>query len=143
MTPETYIDIALHTGDRLDTQWGLYISVHMALFGAILYVRRPLGLAEKIIGIGLYAIFGFYSLRIILSLRDLLERTAHQIHALQLAGPARDDRVLAYFTSLSSSGHLATGSLSIVAVHVIAFGLVAWVLLSGTSWKILRPRRRP
>ena len=143
MTPETYISIAMETGHRLDTQWGLYISVHLALFGAVLYVRRPLSLPEKLVGIGLYAVFAIYSLRIILSLRDLLERTAHQIRNVHLDGASKDDQVLSYFTSLSNSGHLAQGSISIAAVHLIALMLVIGALLSGASWKLLKRRRRP
>ncbi|MCA8900345.1 MAG: hypothetical protein KDA53_03760 [Hyphomonas sp.] len=143
MTPESYISVAMETGHRLDTQWGLYISVHLALFGAVLYVRRPLGMAEKVIGIGLYTVFGVYSLRVMLSLRDLLERTAHQVDAMLEKDASANDLVLGYFSNLSNSGHFANGTISITSVHFIGLAMVASALLSGTSWRLLRRKLKP
>ena len=42
------IELAYGINNRLDIQWGLFITVHMALFGGIIYLDRPLRLVEKI-----------------------------------------------------------------------------------------------
>ncbi len=127
MTLYEYIEVALETGHRLDAQWALFITVHLGLFGAILYVRRTPSMVERIGGIILYAVFGFFSLRLTLSLRDLLQRTAETIQANQTT--TSPDIVAAYFADLSNSGHFAQARVTIIAVHLAAFALVAMTLL--------------
>ena len=39
---------------RVDVQWGFFITVHMALFGGIVYVDRPLKVPEKWVAMILY-----------------------------------------------------------------------------------------
>ena len=47
MTPYELFDLMISIGNRIDIQWGLFITVHMAIFGGIIYVDRPLTRSEK------------------------------------------------------------------------------------------------
>ena len=57
MTPYELFDLSISIGNRLDIQWGLFITVHMALFGAIIYVDRPLTSSEKVGALFIYTGF--------------------------------------------------------------------------------------
>lgn len=51
------IELTQNIGFRVDAQWGFFLTVHMALFGGIIYVDRPLRKTEKVVAIGLYSGF--------------------------------------------------------------------------------------
>lgn len=57
MTPYELFDLSISIGNRLDIQWGLFITVHMAIFGAIIYVDRPLTRSEKVGALFIYTGF--------------------------------------------------------------------------------------
>ncbi|MEM7358910.1 MAG: hypothetical protein AAF431_07430 [Pseudomonadota bacterium] len=57
MTIYELVDIALKISNRIDLQWGLFISVHAAFLGAIVYIDRPLSRLEKLVALIMY--FGF------------------------------------------------------------------------------------
>lgn len=123
MTPYEIIIIAQNTGTRLDAQWGVFITVHLALLGGIIYVDRPLRRLEKAGAIAVYAAFAFFNYRLTLSLRDLLERCAKDL-STRNSGPGGDEIVLSYFTDLSNSGHFAQAVVSITLVHIVSLLIV-------------------
>jgi len=51
------LDLYFSIANRIDLQWGLFITVHLALFGGIIYVDRPLRTLEKVGAILLYTGF--------------------------------------------------------------------------------------
>ncbi len=57
MTLYELFDLAASTANRGDVQWGLFVTIHLALFGGIIYVDRPLRHAEKAAMLLIY--FGF------------------------------------------------------------------------------------
>jgi len=57
MTPYELLDLMISIGNRIDIQWGLFITVHMAIFGGIIYVDRPLTSLEKIGAVTIYSGF--------------------------------------------------------------------------------------
>ena len=57
MTPYELFDLSISIGNRLDIQWGLFITVHMAIFGGIIYVDRPLTFSEKVGALIIYTGF--------------------------------------------------------------------------------------
>ncbi len=57
MTPYELFDLSISIGNRLDIQWGLFITVHMAIFGGIVYVDRPLTFSEKVGALIIYTGF--------------------------------------------------------------------------------------
>ena len=57
MTLYELFDLANSAANRADIQWGLFITIHMAIFGGIIYVDRPLRRSEKTALLTVY--FGF------------------------------------------------------------------------------------
>jgi len=55
------IVLSQSVSDRVDVQWGFFITMHLALFGGIVYVDRPLKLPEKLVAIFLYSGFTIIS----------------------------------------------------------------------------------
>ena len=70
MTPYELFDLSISIGNRLDIQWGLFITVHMAIFGGIIYVDRPLTRSEKVGALIIYTGFAVINY---LTTRNLLE----------------------------------------------------------------------
>ncbi len=70
MSAYELFDIATATANRADLQWGLFITIHMALFGGIVYVDRPLKRLEKAATLIIY--FGFAVINYLLT-KNLLE----------------------------------------------------------------------
>ena len=134
MTAYEIISVAQSTGDRLDAQWAMFITVHLALLGGIIYVDRPLRRFEKTGAILIYGAFAFFNYRLILSLRDLLERCAVSLAELSNSPGFRDLRVVSFFSDLSNSGHFAQAEHSILGVHLAAFSVViAAIILDRRS----------
>ena len=57
MTPYELFDLMISIANRVDIQWGLFITVHMAIFGGIIYVDRPLTFSEKVGALFIYTGF--------------------------------------------------------------------------------------
>ncbi len=76
MTAHELIQVLLAFENRLDVQWGVFITVHLALFGGIIYIDGPLKRGEKIAAMVIY--FGFATINYLVS-ADL----AASIHAAQ------------------------------------------------------------
>ena len=70
MSAYELFDIATATANRADLQWGLFITIHMALFGGIVYVDRPLRRLEKAATLIIY--FGFAVINYLMT-KNLLE----------------------------------------------------------------------
>ena len=70
MTPYELFNLSISIGNRLDIQWSLFITVHIALFGGIIYVDRPLMRSEKVGALIIYTGFAVINY---LTTRNLLE----------------------------------------------------------------------
>jgi len=57
MTPAEAVNILILIGNRIDIQWGMFITVHLALFGGLLYIDRPLQRMEKLAVLSIYTGF--------------------------------------------------------------------------------------
>ncbi len=70
MTPYELFDLMISIANRADIQWGLFITVHMAIFGGIIYVDRPLTRSEKV---GALIIYTGFAVMNYLVTRNLVE----------------------------------------------------------------------
>lgn len=57
MTLYESLMVVMEIGSKIDVQWGLFVTVHLAIFGALLYVDRPLHRTERAIAVVTYAGF--------------------------------------------------------------------------------------
>ena len=70
MTPYEFFDLSISIANRLDIQWGLFITIHMAIFGGIIYVDRPLTRSEKVGALIIYTGFAVINYLITRNLFD-------------------------------------------------------------------------
>ena len=82
MTPYELFDISLALGNRIDVQWGLFLSVHLALLGGIVFADRSLRRPEKIGAAVIYLAFALLNFRILRLQMNLLKATFSEIAAL-------------------------------------------------------------
>ena len=64
MTAYELMDLAVGIGNRIDVQLGIFITVHLAIFGGIIYVDRPLMRTEKLGSMFIYTLFAYLNYRI-------------------------------------------------------------------------------
>lgn len=57
MTVYEIVDLFLSVSTKQDALWAIFFSVHMAIFGGIIYVDRPLRRPEKAFAIVAYCVF--------------------------------------------------------------------------------------
>ena len=80
MTLYELINLIQNIGFRIDAQWGFFLTVHMALFGGIIYVDRPLRKTEKIVAIGLYSGFAVVNYLMLSNQLDLMATIYNEIN---------------------------------------------------------------
>lgn len=88
MTLYELFDISQGISDRIDVQWGFFITVHMALFGGIVYVDRPLKLAEKWVAMLLYLGFSAVNYYQLHNQFSLLVSAFQDVHAMAADYPS-------------------------------------------------------
>lgn len=72
--------------NRLDVQWGVFITVHLALFGGIIYIDRPLRVGEKLAAMVIYS--GFAAINYLVSINLSLSIEAVQEEISNMANQA-------------------------------------------------------
>lgn len=116
------IELSQNVGTRIDAQWGFFLTVHMALFGGIIYVDRPLRKAEKIVAIVLYTGFALVNY-LVLANQFVLQQALYQ-EILAMFGESNSG-LLAYFEARSKGDVFRNIELYSVAVHVVMWVIVA------------------
>lgn len=87
MNAADIIEIALDIGNRIDVQWGLFVTVHLAVLGAMAYVDEPLHPVEKSIALVIY--FGFATINFIQMSAQLDLLNAAYADIAQISGTER------------------------------------------------------
>lgn len=75
MTASNVLDVMVQTGNQIDSQWSMYIVVHLGLFWFFFLVHRPLLLVERAIALAAYGAFDFINGNGLLATYSLLEAT--------------------------------------------------------------------
>ena len=142
MTVYELLDVALTVGNRIDVQWGLFITVHLAVFGGIIYVDRPLRLAEKIGALFVYASFAALNYRVMRVQLRLLESSYNEIADRAADGCCGGNQLIEYVAADVASGRfdltgqiVGGGNLVMAAVVGIAiiFDRAIGAKLSGKA----------
>ena len=124
MTPYELFDIALAVGNRIDVQWGLFITVHLALFGGIIYVDHPLQWPEKIGAISIYTAFAVLDYRVMRLQFGLLRSAFTDIADLEGQSCCAGSQLVEYVAADVASGRLGVAESIIVGGHVVMAALV-------------------
>lgn len=122
-------DLATSTANRGDVQWGLFITIHMALFGGIIYVDRPLRHLEKAAVLFIY--FGFAAINYVMTkhLVEFIHLTNQEI-AKFAADPCCTDNLLVQMVVERLAGpQYEIGVTILVASHLAMAVLVVLAVL--------------
>lgn len=124
MSPYEITYIIVSVGDRIDAQWALFLTIHMALFGAIVYIDRPLRGLEKLAAITFYVIFAIFNYRISIQQQLFYEHAATDLAKFASSACCEDNQIIDYVKSLLDAGQFQFRRLATLAIHLIAAALV-------------------
>lgn len=124
MTAYELFDVALSVGNRVDVQWGLFITVHLAIFGGIIYVDRPLRLPEKVGAMAIYAAFAVLNFRVMRVQMDLLQRAYREIADRVADDCCVGNRLVEYVAADVASGRFSLTDAVLVGGHLLMAVLV-------------------
>jgi hypothetical protein len=118
------LDIAVSLSNRLDTHWTLFITVHMALIGGIIYVDRPLQKSEKIGAIFVYSGFALVNFLMMLNQANFLSGTYIDILAMKDQPCCVDSATVAHVVRMAEYGDFKTTIGSIALIHIAMYIVV-------------------
>mgnify|MGYP000158448097 CR=1 FL=1 len=121
MTPYELLDLALSLSNRIDTHWTLFISVHLALIGGIIYVDRPLAKNEKFAAIIIYSGFALVNYFMMKNQVLFLASIYQQIFQMKEQACCIDNSVIEYVVGLHEWDSAARILTSIMVTHIIMY----------------------
>lgn len=116
------ISISQGLSDRIDVQWGFFITMHMALFGGIVYVDRPLKRPEKWVAILLYSGFSFINYLMLNNQFSMLMVIYQDV--VSVAGNHTGFAIIGYYENVFQSGRYLYVKPLIAIIHAIMFIIV-------------------
>ncbi|WP_417320189.1 hypothetical protein [Emcibacter sp.] len=132
MTAYELTELTINAMNRLDASWALFLSVHAALFGGIVYIDRPLKRTEKavlIMAYGTVAFYNYYLIRISQKLLSGLYQDLAEIQEIQKL----ELHTLEFFNQFSQSAWGWASHAFTITVHMIALVVVvSAIILDGT-----------
>lgn len=120
------IDLSQSIGFRIDAQWGFFLTVHMALFGGIIYVDRPLKKAEKSVAIVLYSGFALINYLMLANQLELVQIISHQIYELLQGG---ESPLMEFYAKRSNAEWFDKASNYSVMVHGLMLVVVVLTVI--------------
>jgi hypothetical protein len=124
MTAYELLDISLSISNRIDVQWGLFITIHLAIFGGILYVDRPLRTLEKTAAIFLYSCFALLNYQMMVSQTLMLEQTYVEIAKFSLDSCCNNNHLIAHISKEVGLGRFDLTYTLLRLLHLIMFVLI-------------------
>lgn len=124
VTAYELLDIALSVGNRIDMQWGLFITVHLAIFGGIIYVDRPLWSLEKVGALLIYFPFAVLNFRITRLQMDLLQTAYRDIAKMADDNCCVSSELVANIASHVASDRFGFADSIVIGGHVLVAFLV-------------------
>lgn len=130
MTSYEIISVLLSTGHRIDAQWALFLSIHMAILGAVIYVDRPLNRVEKSFAIFFYVVFGVCNFLALIQQQLFYEHASHEL--LRTAGAKAESEIISYFEMVRDANLLGRRRVITITAHILAGAMViASIALDG------------
>ena len=123
------LDIAVSLSNRLDTHWTLFISVHLALIGGIIYVDRPLQKTEKIAALLVYTGFAAVNFIMMLNQSNFLNSVYADIMVMQNAPCCVNSEIIQHITQMSENETFTRTIWSLVIIHLAMYLLVCASIL--------------
>jgi len=117
------LDLYFSIANRIDLQWGLFITVHLALFGGIIYVDRPLRTPEKSGAIILYIGFATVNYFVMSSQFNLMNHLHIDISALSTDDCCKQLRIIQQLALEHKNNRLEISNIVLNASHGVMFAL--------------------
>ncbi|MCB1569819.1 MAG: hypothetical protein R3F08_14735 [Dokdonella sp.] len=127
------VSVAQTISERIDVQWGFFLTVHMALLGGIIYVDRPLSRVEKTAAVFVYAVFATMSFRLLTLQQTLLERVYKDIVALRDDACCVGSHLMGFYVGEVESDFGRRIYIIAAALHALAFLLVVSSIISDRA----------
>ncbi len=127
------VDIASASGNRIDAQWGFFITIHLAILGGIIYVDRPLEKVEKLIALVLYCGFSVVNYLGLSHQQDLLEAIIQQIYVLKDDLCCANNLLLQYYVNMVDGGYRDTSRNVALGAHAIAMLVVVVSIITDQA----------
>ena len=127
MTAYELLELANTVNNRVDAQFALFISVHLAIFGGIIYVDRPLKRTEKLSGIAIY--IGFALINYLMMIQQSTLLNALYLDASLFIDDSNyvSTHTVAFILNHVEQGGLFYGKFSIRIMHL---SLLVFVMLT-------------
>jgi len=133
MSAYELLDLALSLNNRIDTHWALFISVHLALIGGIIYVDQPLSKHEKSATVVIYAGFALINYYMMKGQALFLENIYMQIEAIKDDACCKANHVINHVVTLINKKSVPALKFSIIAVHVVMFVVMVLSIFFDSS----------
>lgn len=126
MSQYEIVDLYLQLSTKQDALWAIFFSVHMALFGGIIYVDRPLKRTEKIFAIAAYLVFALLNFVAVRAGQRLMIALREDLMALEAMNDVSTQTALLFYRA----GPLVTYQETMtVTVHAVAGVLVIGAII--------------
>ena len=129
MTLYELLDLNISAGTRIDVQLSILITAHLAIFGGIIYVDRPLRHNEKIASLFIYTIFALLNFRIMQNQLDLSDSLVREISKLSADPCCSDNETVNYIAAQLNSGFQPLKEVFLLVGHFVFYIIVLLSIL--------------
>ncbi len=129
MSPYELLDLALSLSNRIDTHWTLFITVHLALIGGIIYVDRPLQKNEKFAAMVIYTGFAVANYMMMRNQALFLASIYAQIFEFKDQTCCANNHVIDYIVNLQNRDSTAKMLTGLTVTHAAMYVVVTLSVL--------------
>jgi hypothetical protein len=133
MNVSDLLELALSLNSRLDNHWTLFVSIHLALLGGVIYIDHPLRRNEKLVAMLLYSGFALVNYMMMKNAVLFLDSIYLDILALKNEACCINSNVIQHVVSLHEQGSTSRTLTSIVIVHVMMYLLAIIVIVTDKA----------
>jgi len=142
VNPSELLIVLVEMAARIDVQWGLFITVHLALFGAIIYIDRPLKLPEKIGAFILYAVFAYVNYKMMANQIGMLTAVYSELAKFAQDPCCLGNAVIARIENELAGGRAEKSHTMLLAIHISMAILVAIAIVFDRAVNLKIPKKR-
>lgn len=129
MSPYELLDVAIAAGTRIDVQWGLFVSVHLAVLGGIAYAERPLRALEKVGAMAIYLAFAVVSFRATRFHMGLLQNAYKDVADVAASSRTTDLHIVQFLAEDMLTGRFQFANHFAAIAHIAMATLVIFALI--------------
>ncbi len=133
MSAYELLDLALSLSNRIDNHWTLFITVHLALIGGLIYVDRPLLRNEKFAAVIIYTGFAVINFLMMINQEQFLGSVYLQLFEMREQACCVNNRVIDFVVNIKESNSTEIAIYSIAIVHILMYVVLTLSISYDTS----------